>query len=64
MQQRKKYFDGTPENVLSQEGISRICPLLPDSQWKFLLCLGLRGAVGAANCPLLQAAVNVKHGPT
>jgi len=25
---KKKFFDGTPENVLSEEGISKIFPLL------------------------------------
>ena len=32
-------------------------------QRKYLLCLGLPDAVGGANCPLLQALVNVKLGP-
>jgi len=41
----------------------KIFPLLADCQWKFLRCLDLRGGVGEANCPLLQATVNVELGP-
>jgi len=37
-------------------------PLLANSQWKFLRCLGLPAA-GGANCPLLPATVIVKLGP-
>jgi len=37
-------------------------PLLANSQWKFLRCLGLPAA-GGANCPLLPVTVNVKLGP-
>jgi len=38
-------------------------PLLANSQWKFLRCLGLLAAAGGVNCPLLSATVNVKLGP-
>jgi len=37
-------------------------PLLANSQWKFLRCLGLPAAAGGANCPLLEATINVKLG--
>ena len=55
------FFDGTPENFLSKEAI-KFFPLLANSQWKFLRCLGLP-ASGGANFPLLPAIVNVKLGP-
>jgi len=51
------FFDGTPENFLSQEGISNFFPLLTNSQWKFLRCLGLPAAAKGASCPLLPATV-------
>jgi len=55
------FFDGTPENFLPKEAI-KFFPLLANSQWKFLRCLGLPAA-GGANFPLLPAIVNVKLGP-
>jgi len=36
-------------------------PVLANSQWKFLRCLGLLAA-GGVNCPFLLATVNVKLG--
>jgi len=56
------FFDDTPEDFLSIEGISNFFPLFANSQWKFLRCLGLPAA-GGTNCPLLPAIVNVKLGP-
>jgi len=38
-------------------------PLLANSQWKFLRCLGLPAAAGGANCLVLPVTVNVKLGP-
>jgi len=39
-------------------------PLLANSQWKFLQCLGLPATADrGANCPLLPATVNVQLGP-
>jgi len=57
------FFDGTPDNFLSKEGISKFFPLLAICQWKFLRCLGLPAAAGGANCPLLPATINVKLRP-
>jgi len=56
------FFDYTPENFLSRQDISKFFPLLAICQWKFLRCFGLPAAAGGANCPLLQATVNVKLG--
>jgi len=56
-------FASTPENFLSKEGISKIFPLLANSQWKFLRCLCLPAAAGGVNYPLLPATVNVTLGP-
>jgi len=58
------FFDDTPDNFLSKEGISKIFSTLRKySLWKFLRCLGLPAAAGGANCPLLPATVNVKLRP-
>jgi len=58
------FFDGTPENFLSKEVISKsFFHSQIVSQWKFLRCLGLPAAAGGANCHLLPATVNVKLGP-
>ena len=38
-------------------------PLLANSQWKVLWCLGSLATAGGANCPLLPGTVNVKLGP-
>jgi len=47
------FFDGTPENFLSKEDISKIFPPLAICKWKFLLYLGLSAAARRVNCPLL-----------
>ena len=58
---KETFFDGTPENFLSKEGISKIFSTPRKySQWKFLHCLGLLAGAGGENCPLLQATVFVK----
>jgi len=42
-------FDGTPENFLSKEGISKTFAPLAICQWKFLLCLGLPAGAKGVN---------------
>ena len=50
--------------LLVKGGYLKLFPLLANSQWKFLRCLGLPAAAGGANYPLLPPTVKVKLGPS
>jgi len=57
------FLDGTPENFLPKEYISKIFRPLTICQWKFLLFLVLPDAARGVNCTLLHATGNAKLGP-
>jgi len=56
------FFDDTPENFLSKEGISKFFSTSRKLSVEILTVFG-SGAAGGANCLLLPATVNVKLGP-